>query len=181
MTMILSMKLISWIIICYAMLCYAMWWLIRVKGLCNSSYPAPHISPPPFPLTSSQFLRPLLRLLHPLLQITFISHPKPNLKRIWIGSQTRLDRITLQSIQNRPILWIPRCFNSECREQPNKCGEEFPVCKMRTCTHTRTGAVRIVWGTASFWAIEVALDGEFVGGFEVHGIIISSPGVLFGC
>lgn len=66
----------------------------------------------------------------------------------------------------------------ERHNQPHKRSEEFTVREMRTGAHARARAVGVVRCSGAFGVVEVAVDREGVGVFEVGGVEVGGPGVL---
>ena len=132
------------------------------------------------PSHNLQILRPLLTPFHPLLQHPQIPRAEHTLKRLWISGQTLGDSITLQRIQNRLILLILRRIDMECRDQPNESSIKLAISKMGASTHAGTCSVGIVQGARAFGVLEVPLDREDLGLFEVHRVEDCCPGILLG-
>ena len=125
-----------------------------------------------------KILRPLLTPPHPLLQSPQISHPKTTLERLWVSCQTRRNSITIQGIQNRLVFLVFRRINMERTYQSDERGVQLPIREMRSGAHSRAGSICIMWCSGTFGVLEVALDGECLGIFEVDWVEVCCPCIL---
>lgn len=64
-------------------------------------------------------------------------------------------------------------------DQSDECRIQLSIREMRACAHARTGAVGVVRRPGAFGVLEVALDGEDSGFFEVDGVEVGCPCVLW--
>ena len=67
----------------------------------------------------------------------------------------------------------------ERRNQPDKCSIQLAVGEMGASAHTGPGSIRVVGRPGALGVLEVALDREGLRVFEVHGVVICGPGVLW--
>lgn len=134
----------------------------------------------PTPYNPLQTPSPFLTLPHPPLQRLQIPRPKSALERFRVRRQARRYRITVQRVQDGEILRRPRRIDMECRDQTDEGRVQLAIREVRAGAHAGPGAIRVVRGARAFGVVEVALDREGVGVFEVRGVEVGGPGVLGG-
>ena len=66
----------------------------------------------------------------------------------------------------------------ERHNQPHERGEEFAVREMGSSAHAGPGAVGVVRGAGAFGVVQVAVDREGAGVFEVGFVEVGGPGIL---
>lgn len=126
---------------------------------------------------ASQCARPLFPLTNPPIQLRAISRLESALERLRIRRQARLDRITLQRVQHRPISRLHRLGDLKRQHQPQKRSVQLPIRQMAARTHARPSPIRIMRRPLDLAIVKIPLGTKPRRLAEVRGVHVRGPGV----